>query len=142
MTASPPAAPGMPSEEDLLRALNAGWRDGDEFDSSASIAAILSLTRPAFERVERERDEFYRDGLRAEDKWIEFEARALSAEAKLAQAVEALEPFADERNGVMQDLLWGDEPDTAIATITTRLGNIRAARAVVRSASAAARGET
>gem|GEM_PF-5970468 len=71
----------------------------------------------------------------------DWEARALAAEAALAAAVAALEPFADEKNGAMQDLLWGDQPDTATGTITTRLGHIRKAREVVRAAAIRAQGE-
>ena len=72
---------------------------------------------------------------------IDAEARALAAEAALAAAVEALAPFADEKNGVMQDLLWGDQPDSATMTITCPLGQVRKARETVRAAAIRAQGE-
>lgn len=76
----------------------------------------------------------YRDQCKA------LEARALAAEAALAAAVQALEPFADEKNGVMQDILWGDHPDSATMTITCPLGQVRKAREVVRAAAIRAEG--
>lgn len=63
-----------------------------------------------------------------------LESRALAAEAALAAALEALGPFADEKNATMQDLLWGDQPDSATMTITCPLGQVRKARQVVRAA--------
>lgn len=69
------------------------------------------------------------------------QARALAAEAALAEAVEALQPFADEKNGAMQDILWGDQPDSATMTITCPLGQVRKAREVVRAAAIRAEGE-
>jgi hypothetical protein len=104
--ASPDPHVGLPSEEDVLRAINAGWRNGDEFDNRAALSAILALIRPAFEAKERElaavtKVKHYLAVSEVEDPFAAMideceamEARALSAEAKLALAVEALEPFA------------------------------------------------
>lgn len=144
-TASPPAAPGMPSEAiaDALnhaaRAMQRQFRSGGTEEEIE--AAIWHHLGPAFEAKDRD-IEWLRGFVSSSEaeryrRCAELSDRALSAEANLAQAVEALRPFADEENGVMQDLLWGDEPDSAIATITTRLGHIRAARAVVRRARSA-----
>jgi len=153
MTASPtptaavPGDVGLPSEEEIVNEVERelmAWRgaNGGVFTLRAAAVAIAqkipALIRPAFEALAEQAH--YATGV-AE---LAMQHRD-AAEAKLAQAVEALEHFADEKNGVMQDLLWGDEPDTATGTITTRLGHIRAARSVVRDfrrARSAARGET
>ena len=150
MTASPPAAeqyakksaaPGLPSEEEIRQIIDAALNSAipEPWEVSAhATQRILSLTRPAFEAMDAKAD-------RLAESVGRLSVQLDAAETKLAQAVEALEPFADENNGVMQDLLWGDLPDTATGTITIRLGHIRAARAVVRefrNDSAAARKET
>lgn len=129
MTASPPAAPGMPSEEEIARTIAQADEQNGALPYEARMAmgkhvrealfdqarAILSLIRPAFE----------------------------AQQAKLAQAVEALEPFAEasslwENNADDTDL-WV-RPLSLAERIKARLtvGALRRAR----SASAAARGET
>lgn len=160
-----PGMPSEETIAELLRTFGEfGTTASRERQQSRECArAILSLIRPAFEAKDAEIETLKKlpviaDYIEVQDAHRAAEAKladkereiqkvirevvkwstaAGEAEASLAQAVEALRPFADEENGVMQDLLWGDEPDSAIATITTRLGHIRAARAVVRRARSA-----
>lgn len=164
MTASPPAAPGMPSEETIARALNLAARAmqrqfGANDTEEAIEAAIWQYLRPAFEAKDAEvgqakaaallhgADVDVRNAALATAKDFAqqlraMEARALSAEAKLAQAVKALEPFAEasslwENNADDTDL-WV-RPLSLAERIKARLtvGALRRAC----SASAAARGE-
>lgn len=59
-------------------------------------------------------------------------ADAIEAEnARLREALSGL--LGDER---LETALWGDLPDDAIGSITTRLGKIRAARAALEAAEA------
>lgn len=90
-TASPPAAPGMPGEEELRQiveaAQNALLAEGD------AVSAILSLIRTAFEAKDAEIERWrgfryecerqYQEAVKSHGQVIE---RALSAEAKLALA--------------------------------------------------------
>lgn len=140
MTASPPAAPGMPSEEEILRAINVGWRDGDEFDNPAALLAILSLIRPALEAKDAEIVEWQRQAVEARSRlrWnIDDEGRLVrlcegdheksedceyttyvpeselrSAEAKLAQAVEENERLQRQLSASRDDASRLRWPDT------------------------------
>lgn len=114
------AGAGLPSEEEIARAICASDFTGDEtvYDEMSrdqqrnfikNARAILALIRPAFEAKEREIERLTNN----RDMWKgqcgeqaetlrELRMQALSDEgqmrelqAKLAQAVEALEPFAD-----------------------------------------------
>lgn len=100
MTASPtdagagiPGDVGMPSEEEIRRIVcDHVWVDDD---GEAAARAILSLIRPAFEAkdaeiaIEKERADM------AVRQMVSQNDRILSAEAKLVQAVEALELYRD-----------------------------------------------
>jgi nitroreductase len=101
------AGAGMPSDlrevvksalPDIAVAIEEWLFNGAADDQAA--ANIAALIRPSFEAKEQERDEFYRDGLKAEDKWIEWEARAISAEAKLREA--NMQALSDE--GQMREI--------------------------------------
>lgn len=88
---APAAMPGVEEIGKIIRhamaSLNAPAHIVDRITSHDAAQRILDLFAPILaekERLERERDEFYRDGLKAEDKWIEMESRALAAEAALA----------------------------------------------------------
>jgi len=143
-----PAA--IPSAEEIAKLIS-----GAPFPSPKSLAkarAILALFAPILAEKEREianldslTDIMMETHLKEVSTWRnaadQFRGRALAAEAALAAAVEALAPFADEKNGVMQDLLWGDQPDSATMTITCPLGQIRKAREAVRAAAIRAQGE-
>jgi hypothetical protein len=152
MTASPPAAPGMPTEEEIARAIyhakprNKPWDLlTHEFKNQyrKHARAILSLIRPAFEAKDAEiatfdaREEECLESMKVALENEEDAHRKLeAAEAKLAKAVEALEPFA------RADRALADEPGPF--RFETRNGyrliereDFRRAR----SASAAARGE-
>lgn len=128
MTASQPAAPGMPGEETIREMVEAA-QSGLLTDSEAA-RAILDLIHPAFEAKEREKAAAL--GL------IEGHAAVIAQlEAKLAQAVEALEPFskvADAFKPAMPD----DERRWPGHIPLPTVADFRRAR----SASAAARGET
>lgn len=103
---------GLPSEEAIARTLIAyfvdrtGFQTINEDDTKTSVAAyyggswvdlrvypmaraILALMRPAFEAKEREIGQHAEEDLAAEASLDLWRQRALSAEAKLAQAVEA-----------------------------------------------------
>lgn len=107
MTASPPAAPGLPSEEEIARLLfergrnihdAASWEEaGDEMREwlRGHSRAILSLIRPAFEAKGAEiatfdaREEECLESMKVALENEEDAHRKLeAAEAKLAQAVE------------------------------------------------------
>lgn len=140
MTASPDPHVGLPSEEEIARAIYEKhceeyraepWWD-DEPDEikrlhRSQARAILSLIRPAFEAKERECqmvcDSYAEENQRLHD-------RALSAEAKLAQAVEALTAIETYVDAIV----------CYASTISEHDGNRVAS--LVRSASAAATGET
>lgn len=117
--------------------------------SDHATKAILDLFAPILAEKERER-EHYEAMVKHEQEaaiyWCgeaaKLNERALAAEAALAAVVEALEPFADEKNGAMQDILWGDQPDSATMTITCPLGQVRKAREVVRAAAIRAQGDS
>lgn len=113
MTASPPAAPGMPSEETILRVVQ-GVMDRDNHSVALKASReILSLIRQAFEakdaEIERANELLKGDELlercvksavlidQLNGEIDEMKRRALSAEAKLAQAVEVLERAKQER---------------------------------------------
>ncbi|MFC5423259.1 hypothetical protein ACFPOB_27315 [Bosea eneae] len=132
-----PGDVGLPSEEEIAKLIS-----GAPFPSTKSLTkarAILSLIRPAFEAKEREieaaseeaaenasRETLWRDQLARE------EARALSAEAKLAQAVEELSGL---RQAIVDAAVICDDDEKA----GDRLD--RLARAI-RARSASARGAT
>lgn len=163
MTASPTdAGAGMPSEDyasrayclpsDLADIVKSAlpsiaiaieeWLFNGAADDRAA-ADIAALIRPAFDAKEREIEALKKlpviaDYIEVQDHARAMEARALSAEAKLAQAVEALEPF--------DDALGEDDdgyPDETKLTVSWRahtyhaltLADLRRAR------SASARGE-
>ena len=141
----------MPGE--IERAFNLAARamqrrfgaSGTEEDIEAALSEFFA---PILAEKEREIERACADHANATIGWErdrgradDAEARALAAEAALAAAVEALAPFADEKNGVMQDLLWGDHPDSATMTITFPLGQVRKAREAVRAAAIRAEGE-
>lgn len=108
MTASPtptaavPGDVGLPSEEGAIAAYNAVWQAAPAVDAHnvnivrrEAMAAVYALIRPAFEAKERE-IERYEAMIKAEQDaaihWCgeaaKLNDRALSAETKLAQAVE------------------------------------------------------
>jgi hypothetical protein len=123
MTASPPAAPGMqPGEELPLAVIVAGLRMGRMNRLTQSGRVVL--------------DQEVTAGLMnlAATKIEELEARALSAEAKLAQAVEALEPLAEAAGSYDPD--EGDGADVAWSHDFT-IASLRRAR----TAASAIRGE-
>jgi hypothetical protein len=112
MTASPPAAPGMPTEEEIVRVVR-DWQmrpgfDGWDAKVAALAADVLSLIRPAFEakdaeiawfKADRDNSNSLLDACRHERNVLQRicaeRADVLdAAEAKLAKAVEALRPFA------------------------------------------------
>lgn len=98
-----PAAPGMPGEEEITGLL-CGFVP--TLDSSQEAArAILSLIRPAFEVKEREALRRQTTALAQAQDWRneaeKAERRALSAEAKLAQAVEALATLETHFQGLI-----------------------------------------
>ena len=146
MTASPDPQVGLPSEEDVARAMMKqfyeDWfapgkpaHNGSVYWDfvngssawSAQASAILSLIRPAFEAHTLECqtvcDSYAEENQRLHD-------RALAAEAKLALAVEALTAVEPYLGAIVCYASTLDEHD----------GN-RVAR-LVTTASAAARGET
>lgn len=95
MTASP--APDMPSEEEIADQIDEYLPN---FGGSLKAArAILALIRPAFEALDHECQSSMEEIARER-------ARADAAEAKLAQAVEALGPFAS----ALKDN-WSKQPD-------------------------------
>lgn len=149
---------GMPSEEEIARALLHAECEPDKDETGygeiwgwedimppvrhrliAQARAILDLIRPAFEAKEREARVALIKQRNAEakyddvfEKYLFQEERALAAEAKLAKAVEALEPFADAANSYDPD--EGDGAQVAWSHDFT-IASLRRAR----SASAAAR---
>ncbi len=131
MTASPtdavPGDVGLPSEEEIRRIVcDHIWLDDD---GEAATAAILSLIRPAFEALDHECQSSMTEIARER-------ARADAAEAKLAQAVEALEPFAKMAAAYDGLLEEEDVPVLAQNKLRITLNELRRAR------SASARGET
>ena len=120
MTASPDPHVGLPSEEEAIAAYNAVWQSAPGIDAHnveivrrEAMAAVFSLIRPAFEAKERAADlaaqraigaEAARDALLFDAKTeqgralVAMEDRALSAEAKLTQAV-------GELSGLQQAIL-------------------------------------
>ena len=177
MTASPPAAPGMPGEEEIRRivddALNSAIPEPWEVSAHAT-QRILSLIRPAFEakdaeieRIKREVDLTFMslifvpairaaiEALPEDDDLQPYRARAeaaLSAEAKLAQAVEALDrsmtAIDDWLNVYASDMCDEGRVSEAHSRISNAGGTLAYIAKVqdenrrARSASAAARGET
>lgn len=187
--ASCSAAPGMPSEETMARAIAEALRrkripdeiwnqmvaifrelekkfpDYAEGFSGSTNAfrgarAILSLIRPAFEAKDAEIGQAKAAALlhgadvdvmnaalaTAKDlaqRLRAMEARALSAEAKLAQAVEALSRAKDEIVRTADDLSMHSPAVNLVEEIATIIGQPALnSRAIVRdAASAAARGE-
>lgn len=104
--ASCSAAPGMPSEEDIARAIlenppNRSWEPCKDSmrlvrDHTPTARAILSLIRPAFEAKDAEIERLKALPVIAD--YIEVQDARRAAEAKLAQAVEALTavgPYVD-----------------------------------------------
>lgn len=106
MTASPPAAeqyaknakksaaPGLPSEEEIARAINLAARAMQrQFAASGSEeeieAAIWERLGPAFEAKDAEARENYQDALAYAEVAKQQRLWKEAAEAKLAQAVEA-----------------------------------------------------
>jgi hypothetical protein len=139
MTASPPAAeqyakksaaPGLPSEDEIYAALKPWTVTFRSEHRRRTARAILSLIRPAFEAKELEIRKLCMQALADEGQYQEnYEAR-LSAEAKLAQAVE------DEREACAK------VAEDKMHTLDFRARAAIAAAIRARSASAAARGET
>lgn len=109
---------GLPSEEETARVLiahfveNTGFQTVNEDDTKTSVAAyygghwvdlriypiaraILDLIRPAFEAKEREIAEADAEITLTESLLADERAVRFAAEAKLAQAVEAMAPFDD-----------------------------------------------
>jgi hypothetical protein len=139
--AASPAAPGIPSEEEIDRVVTGLYRrfkdwskhgfTADDVTWCEVRADVVALIRPAFEAKEREiADERARVD-RWQERWQDERDARLSAEAKLAQAVEALEPF--------NDMLGEDDdgyPDDTKLTVSWRahtyhaltLGDLRRAR--------------
>jgi hypothetical protein len=154
MTASPPAAPGMPSDEDIVRIIR-DWQmrpgfDGWDAKVAALAADVLSLIRPAFVAKAAEIERLAASWRKLDATANEWADRAHTAEAKLAKAVEALEPFAALANsyfyryetqpGVFRECHQDDPDDRpvyGIDGVIINVGDLRRAR----SASAAARGE-
>ena len=114
----------------------------------AEVAAALRALRAERDEARAERDAFYSDGLKAEDKWIEQENRAITAEATLAKRaqeiaalLDVLEPFDDALgeddegygDGLTVVLKWGACTDYSVT-----LGDLRA----LRRARSLAQGET
>ncbi|MDO9364655.1 MAG: hypothetical protein Q7T60_17135 [Sphingopyxis sp.] len=168
--ASPPAAPGMPEEETIARALHAAWYHagrqippgfpGDYLDpknrfSDQGVAyerllsqarAILSLIRPALEAKDAEIG-FLRAGLKREREAHRETIRQMAAinaalEAKLAQAVEALSRAKDEIVRTADDLSMHSPAVKMIEEIASITGQpALSSRAIVRTAASAIRGE-
>ena len=169
MTASPPtelsehyaenascsAAPGMPSEETIERALNLAARAmhrqfGANDTEEAIEAAIWQHLRPAFEaknaEIEIEREVCKQRGIMIREE----AARADALQAKLAQAVEALEPFVQAFDAAREKYVrrYGADSEVGMKNfdkmpdfwpmekLAFNMGDFRRAR----SASAAARG--
>lgn len=135
MTASPPAAPGMPSElrevvkaslPSIAIAIEEWLFNGAADDQAAS--DIADLIRPGFEAKDAEIERLKALPVIAD--YIEVQDARRAAEAKLAQAVEALAAVQPYLGAIVCYASTLDEHD----------GN-RVAR-LVTSASAAARGET
>jgi len=139
---------GLPSEEEIVALIrrHLDWptdrdRDGAVADTLRDVAIdILALIRPAFEAKERE--------LTAAKAVAEMNAtsgafwaeRGRNAEAKLAQAVEALEPFACYHDDA-EFLDHEGQPlpdDRHAGYVYLTMGDFRRAR----TAAAATRGET
>lgn len=155
MTASP--APGMPSEETIARAMCVV--DGHDPDAPYGIGgrtnawryedaarAVAALIRPAFEAKEREIEAMDAFAKREQEACIHWRGEAakfnearLSAEAKLAQAVEAMEPFDDVLgeddegygDGLTVVMKWGACTDYSVT-----LGDLRDLRKAARAAAA------
>jgi hypothetical protein len=131
MTASP-AAPGMPSEEEIAGVI-CDWQMKPGFDDwnakvAALVAELAALIRPAFEAKEREIERLTIRALRAIDERELALASATAAEANLAQVAEALE----HAEAYLMSIGEGDGTDGA---------RIRKAIAAIRARTAAARGE-
>lgn len=89
---APGARVGLPSEETIARLVR-DWEmtpgfDGWDAKVTALVASFSALIRPAFEAKERIEADARIFKINATSKLRSLEARALSAEAKLAQAVE------------------------------------------------------
>lgn len=163
MTASPPAAPGMPSEEDIARAMRpavwarcdaagvtsestgSGITLGDLTARATSLLdanTILSLIRPAFEAKDAEAQHWQTRATVYKRLMTDAQRGKEAAEAKLAQAVEALEPFSKIDCAVDGGHAFDPWADDRVvfgigADRTITAGDLRRAR----SASAAASGE-
>jgi hypothetical protein len=134
-------APGIPSEEEVRAIVWRGRLNSDTGQRTTS--ELFALFRPAFEAKEREIAEEHARIDRWQDRWQEERDARLSAEAKLAQAVEALEPFDDALgeddegygDGLTVVMKWGACTDYSVT-----LGDLRDIRRA-RTASATGKGE-
>jgi hypothetical protein len=160
-----PGDVGLPSEETIARALNLAARAMQrQFDAGGSEeeieAAIWQYLGPAFEAKERElareRDKLATMTLDRDERWkrqrelaalldkqmgtpceqIRHQQEIDALEAELAQAVEALEPFAKMADEVSDKTGVPDKQISDDTFMFVRLGSCRRAR------SASARGET
>lgn len=135
---------GLPSEEEILRVIQSVMDRDNHALALRATREIHALIGPAIEQMAATRDSYYRTiEMMAQENavylehWQFEETRALSAEAKLAQAVEALGPFASYH----EDTEFLDDkgqplPDAQHAGyVYLTLGDFRRARS-------ASRGET
>jgi hypothetical protein len=146
MTSTPTTA-GMPGEEAIARALwdsallqpaRGEWlgdNSATEQCCRKAARAVLSLLRPAFEQLTAERDAAIDVDWVSRPAYEAAFARALSAEAKLAQAVEALEPLAKLPLGpeIIESTEW---------VVYKNAGQAITVGDVLRARSASARGES
>lgn len=157
---SPPAAPGMLGEEveKLLCAFagctDAGDRAALAVNSRAFTRAILSLIRPAFEAKDqqvRELAQLLDKQMGTPCEQIRHQQEVDDLKAKLAQAVEAMEPFVQAFDGARESYVqrYGKDAEVGLANfnkmpdrwamdrLTFDMGTFRRARA----AASAIRGE-
>lgn len=140
MTASPPAAPGAPSEETIREMVEAA-QSGLLTDSEAA-RVILDLIRPAFEAKDAETRELHNALMDYRHDLTEAELDRDYFKANLAQAVEALTKAKDEIVRTADDLSMHSPSVKLVEEIATIIGQPALnSRAIVReAASAAARG--
>lgn len=107
---SVPVPAAMPSRGDVQRCLNAGFRDGDEFDNDQAARAILDLFAPILAEKERA----VRDSLREVAKWA---AEAGEAQGRLK---------ASEMAGIVEG--WRERALAAEASLAGEREELRIAR--------------
>lgn len=113
-TAAVPGDVGLPSEEEIRRIVcDHIWVDDD---GEAATRALLSLIRPALEAKERAlttlAEEWDAHGAKLAESYYAEREKRLSAEAKLAQAVEALDDVlaANQRFRDQMPADWEGDP--------------------------------